>query len=136
MAQVSFPSLDAAETVEVEFVKLDGSGRALKLLVDTGFTGRSSVVLGIDAGDLIRACLPAAQTTGALKGPQDRAWVTCRIPGLDFQATVIAIVTDISALSLPSGVEGMVGLTFLRHFTRWGAEQTGAGWQFVLERAA
>ncbi len=132
MASVSFPGFDAAEVIEVEFVGAQGGVRSLKLLVDTGFSGRSGVIIGTDAGDLVRARLPATQTTGALKGQQDRAWVTCRVPGLSFQATLIAIIADISVLSLPRGVDGMAGLTFLRHFARWGAEETPAGWRFFL----
>src|ERR1700730_2636573 len=106
--------------------------RARKLLVDSGFTGKSSVVLANDANDLIRALLPSAQATGALQGAQDRAWVTCRVPELNFECTLIAIITDISSLSLPPDVDGMVGLTFLRNFARWGAEHTPTGWQFFL----
>lgn len=132
MAAVYYRSLDSADVIEVEFLKLDGGIRSLKMLVDTGFSGRSSVVLSTEAGDLFRAMLPATQTSGALKGPQDRAWVTCSIAALQFQATLIAIVTDISALSLPPGVDGMVGLSFLRHFKRWGAEEVAKGWHFFL----
>jgi hypothetical protein len=72
------------------------------------------------------------QASGALQGTQNRAWVTCRIPGLSFQCTVIAIITDTSALMLPQGVQGMVGLSFLRHFQRWGSERTASGWRFLL----
>jgi predicted aspartyl protease len=132
MASVSFPSFDAAEVIEVEFVTVQGGTRTLKLLVDTGFSGRSSVIIGADASELIRAALPPAQTTGALKGSQDRGWVTCRIPALSFQATMIALIADVSVLSLPIGVEGMVGLSFLRQFARWGAEKSASGWRFFL----
>src|ERR1017187_8502426 len=103
MASVSFPSPEAAEIIEVDFVRLDGSTRSLKLLVDTGFTGKSSVIIGANDLDLIRAGLPATETTGALTGSQNRAWVTCRIGAMEFQATMIAIVADVSALSLPIG---------------------------------
>jgi predicted aspartyl protease len=132
MASVSFPSTDAAEVVELEFMKAQGGIRTLRLMIDTGFTGRSSLVLGNDAAELIRAALPETQTTGALMGLQARAWVTCRLPALSFQSTVIAIVTDLSSLSLPSGIDGMVGLSFLRQFARWGAERTGQEWRFFL----
>ena len=54
------------------------------------------------------------------------------ITGLGFTHTLIAILTDLSPLSLPPGVHGMLGLSFLRHFTRWGAEQSGGRWQFFL----
>lgn len=132
MAVVYFPSLDLAEVIEVEFLTLQGGVRLLKLLVDSGFTGKSSVVLGRDASDLIRAQVPPAQVSGALQGAQDRGWVTCRIPQLSFQVTIIGIITDTSVLSLPPVVHGMAGLSFLRQFARWGAEQGADGWQFLL----
>ena len=132
MTVAYYRSLDSAEVIEVEFLKLDGRTRSLKLLVDTGFSGRSSVILGAEASELFRASLPATQTTGAIKGTQDRAWVTCRIPALNFQATLIAIITDLTALSLPAGIDGMVGLSFLRQFTRWGAERIAQDWHFFL----
>ena len=80
MATVAFHSLDNAEVIDVEFVNLQGQWRLRKLLVDSGFTGSSSVILGNDTTELIRAQIPATQTTGALQGAQNRAWVTCRIP--------------------------------------------------------
>jgi hypothetical protein len=132
MATIFYPSLADAEVVHVEFLQLQGGSRALKLFVDSGFTGKSSIVLDKGANDLIQAVLPATQTTGALQGTQERAWVTCCIPALSFQATLIAILTDLAALSLPAGLDGMVGLRFLRLFPRWGAEQTSQGWQFYL----
>ena len=100
--------------------------------MDSGFTGRSSVILGNASVELIRAQIPATQTTGALQGAQNRAWVTCRIPQVGFQCTLIAIITDVSPLLLPSGVQGMAGLSFLRQFARWGAKRTEDGWQFFL----
>lgn len=132
MATVHYPSLDDAEVIELEFVKLAGATRSLRLLVDSGFTGRSSLVLAKESTDLVHAELPGANTIGALQGVQDRAWVTCRIPKLSFQCTLIAILTDISSLALPPDVDGMVGLSFLRQFSRWGSEKTASGWQFFL----
>lgn len=132
MGTVCYPSLDDADVIDVEFLMLDGGTRVRRLLVDSGFTGRSSVILGHDALELIRAELTAAQATGALQGAQNRGWVTCRIPELSFQVTLIAIFTDISPLSLPPGVQGMAGLSFLRQFRRWGAERMPEGWRFYL----
>ena len=132
MAAVYFRSLDLAEVIDVEFLTLQGGARLFKLLVDSGFSGKSSVVLGRDASELVRAQVPPAQVSGALQGAQDRGWLTCRIPGLNFQCTIIAIITDTSVLSLPPGVQGMAGLSFLRQFARWGAEQTADGWRFFL----
>ena len=132
MASVFFPSLADAEVVEVELLKLDGNFRSLRLLVDSGFTGTNSLVLPDSAVGLVWAALPATHTTGALQGLRDRGWVTCRIVGLNFQATLIAIITDTSSLSLPPQVAGLVGLTFLRQFARWGGQRTANGWQFFL----
>jgi hypothetical protein len=132
MAVVTFPSLDDAEIIEVEFLTLSEASRPLKLLVDSGFTGKSSLVLGVDAYDLVRAQVPGSQAAGALQGTQHRGWVTCSVAPLSFQCTLIAIFTDLSPLALPPGVHGMAGLNFLRHFTRWGAERAGDGWRFFL----
>lgn len=132
MASVFFPSLAEAEVIDVEFLRLDGVARSLRLLVDSGFMGRSSVLLPHAASDLIRAALSATHTSGAIQGLQDRGWVTCRIADLVYEATLIAIITDTSTLSLPPGVEGLVGLTFLRQFASWGSERAANGWQFFL----
>jgi len=132
MTTVVYRSLDNAEIIDVEFLTLQGRSRLLKLLVDSGFTGKSSVILGDDAFDLVHAHVPPAQAAGALHGPQNRGWVTCRIRELRFQRTLIAIVTELSPLTLPPDVQGMVGLSFLRQFDRWGAEQSTDGWQFFL----
>jgi len=132
MGTVYYRGLDEADVIDVEFLTLQGGIRLVKLLVDSGFIGKSSVILGRDASDLVRAEIPAVQVTGALQGAQDRGWMTCRIPGLSFQRTLVAIITDISTLSLPSGVQGMAGLSFLRQFVRWGAQRTVDGWQFFL----
>ena len=110
MASVYFPSLSDAEVIDLEFLRLDGDVRSLRLLVDSGFMGRSSLVLPNSAVDLMRAAHSATHTTGALQGPRERGWVTCRIAGLNYEATLIAIITDTSTLSLPPGVEGLVGL--------------------------
>lgn len=59
--------------------------------------------------------------------------VRCSIPAISFDRNLAAIVTDIDSLSLPAGVDGMAGLTFLRQFKSWGAECGRAGsWQFYL----
>ena len=132
MGTTFWPSAEDAELIEVEFIKLDGGSRSLKLLVDSGFTGGSSFVLGEDAIDLVRAEYDPAEVVGAIQGQQNRAWVTCRVPAIAFQQTLIAIITDTARLSLPAGVEGLAGLTFLRQFSRWGAERGEAGWQLFL----
>lgn len=132
MAIVTFPSLADCEVVEVEFVVLAGGVQRRRLLVDSGFTGASSFVLGADEADLIHAAVDPAPATGALQGEQERAWVAWRVPGLSLQRASIAILTDLTPLSLPDGIHGMVGLTFLRSFPRWGSEQMADGWRFFL----
>lgn len=132
MGVVHFPSLDEAEIVDIEFVRLNGSLRSLRLLVDSGFTGASSFVLPLASADLVRAAVPAAQTTGALQGTKDRGWVMCQIKELNFRATLIAIITDTTPLSLPTDVHGLAGLAFLRQFASWGSQHTANGWQFSL----
>jgi hypothetical protein len=118
--------------MRIEFLPLQGDVHALKLLVDSGFTGKSSVILPKDKVALIRAEIPATHVSGALEGAQDRGWVTCRIPGLNFRCTLIAIFADLGSLSLPPGIQGMVGLSFLRNFARWGAEKVDDAWRFFL----
>jgi hypothetical protein len=61
-----FPLTQDAEVVAVEFLTVQGGIRLRKLLVDSGFTGKSSVILGADTFELVRAAMPAAQATGAL----------------------------------------------------------------------
>ena len=54
MTTVYYPSLDDAEVIQVEFLTLQGGVRSLKLLVDSGFTGKSSVIIGNEADDGVR----------------------------------------------------------------------------------
>jgi hypothetical protein len=134
MASVSFASLEEGEVLEIAFLKPQGGQVHLQLLVDCGFTGQSCFVLSKDAEELSQASAPASQVAGAIQGVQERAVVTYYVPGLSTQASEIAILADISALSLPPGVQGLAGLRFLRHFRRWGAEQDQNGvWHFILE---
>jgi capsule polysaccharide export protein KpsC/LpsZ len=132
MPTAHFPSLEDSEMVEVEFMTLSGEVRTRKLLVDSGFTGQSSIVLREDDTGLIWAKMDPMPTSGALQGDQDRAWVSWRVHELGIQMKSIAILTNLDPLSLPHGIRGMAGLTFLRHFTRWGAERSAAGWRFSL----
>ncbi len=132
MPTAHFTSLDDAEIVDVEFFTLSGENRRRRLLVDSGFTGGSSLVLSDAEPELIWAAMEPAPASGALQGDQTRAWVKCRIPELGFQATLIAIIADLAPLSLPIGVQGMAGLSFLRRFSHWGAEQSTEGWRFYL----
>ena len=133
MAISYFQSHEEADTLEVVFAKPDGAEVTLRLLVDSGFTGQSCFVLPENAEDLGHAAAPASQAAGALQGTQKRGVVSCRIASLSFHAVVIAIFADTAHLALPSGIQGIVGLRFLRHFRRWGAEQTvDRAWRFFL----
>jgi hypothetical protein len=132
MNTAHFPSYDDCEVIEVEFITVAGQSRRRKLLVDSGFTGESSLILDEGEAELIVAVADSAPTSGALRGDQNRGWVTCRIPAIGFEQTAIAILTDLGPLALPAGVRGMAGLSFLRLFAGWGAEQTAQGWQFFV----
>ena len=133
MAIVHFASLDDCDLVEVEFVAADGRRLPARLFVDSGFTGASSVVLPDNLRDLALANLSSAYAAGALAGRQQRALVRCSIEALSFERNLAAILGDLTLLSLPLGVDGMVGLTFLRQFKSWGAERSAQGaWRFFL----
>jgi len=119
MAIVYFPSLDHGDVVEVAFLTPSGSTVSMRLLVDSGFTGQSCFVLPADAEQLAQAAATPSQTAGALTGAQRRVVVTCHIPGLSFERSLMAIVADVSALALPPGGPSMAGLRFLRCFRRW-----------------
>jgi predicted aspartyl protease len=129
-----FPSLEEGDALEVVFAKSQGGEVTLRLLVDSGFTGQSSFVLPEDADELAQALAPTAQAAGALQGTQKRIVVSCRVESLSFHLAAIALLADTSRLVLPPGIQGVVGLRFLRYFRRWGAEQSEDGsWRFFLE---
>lgn len=132
MNTVFFQSLFEADVIELDVTSLSGDVRHLRLLVDSGFTGRSSLILPVEMMDFIHADVPEAESSGALHGLQKRGWVSCQVTGFAKPQTVIAIFTDISVLSLPNDVTGMAGLSFLRQFIRWGAERSDTGWRFCL----
>lgn len=129
-----FPSLGAADVVEVAFASTRGSDLPLRLFVDSGFTGSSSFLLPPDIADLAMSPALTGHVFGAIQGAQLRVIVTCRIPPLSFQSTALAIVTDLGPLGLPAGAQGVAGLRFLRQFQRWGSENGADGaWRFFLE---
>jgi hypothetical protein len=105
------------------------------LLIDSGFTGKSVFVLSTDDCQRFRQRhAPPSQVTGALVGAHERVWVRCSVPTLDFDAHLVAISSDLASCSLPAGIDGLAGLTFLRKFQRWGAERlSNSEWDFVLE---
>jgi hypothetical protein len=133
MAIAYFPSLAQADTLEIDFAKSDGSDVTMRLLIDSGFMGHSCFVLAQNA-NLEQAPARDSQVFGALQGSQKRGLVKGRLPALSVQFEALAILADLSDLTLPPQVQGMVGLRFLRMFRRWGAELTAAdGWRFFLE---
>jgi predicted aspartyl protease len=134
MSIACFPSLPDAEVIEVVFVKPGDGEIRLRLLVDSGFTGQSCFVLPESMDDFAHAPAAASNAAGALQGTQMRAVVVSRIEPLSFQISTIAILADTSLLALPPGVQGMVGLRYLRSFRRWGGERLADGTtQFFLE---
>jgi hypothetical protein len=133
MGIVYFPCLPEGDVVQVEFASPDGSAVSMPLLVDSGFTGRSSFVLPPHAGGLAWSLAPDSEAGGALHGRQTRVTVVCRIPQLSFRRFLTAILADVSSLCLPPGTRGVAGLQFLRQFERWGAEHVTDGtWRFFL----
>lgn len=133
MAVVRFESPDDCDLVEVEFVTSRGSHSAVRLFVDSGFTGASSLILSDDLREFALANLSSAHAAGALTGHLQRVLVRCSIPAIAFERNLAAILADVGSLSLPAGVDGMVGLNFLRQFQGWGAERGAQGmWRFFL----
>jgi hypothetical protein len=117
----------------MELVAPDGSVSSNRLLVDSGFTGESALVLAAHLEPMAHGYVDQANAAGALSGAQTRVVVQCRVPGLAFDEVLIAIAADITELALPPDVDGMAGLTFLRRFTSWGAERDLSGdWSFFL----
>jgi hypothetical protein len=134
MPIVHFPSLPEADAAEVELVRLDGTAARKRLLVDSGFTGTSSLVLPPNHISFARAGAVPTTTSGALTGEHRRIAVIWRIPALRYERAGFAILADLSDLSLPPGVDGLAGLRFLRQFQRWGAEMDHRGrWRFFLQ---
>jgi len=56
MGIMHYPSLPGAEVIDVEFLTLDGGIQTLRLLVDSGFSGRSSFVLPEHVSSLAEHC--------------------------------------------------------------------------------
>lgn len=133
MSTVYFASSPDCEVVNVELLAQDGSVRKTRLMVDSGFTGESALVLPSHLESLAHAHVDQAYAMGALSGKQTRVVARCRVSGLAFDDALIAITTDLTNLALPTDIDGMVGLTFLRQFSCWGAERTVSGdWTFFL----
>jgi len=136
VATVQFVSVEDCDVVEMDIVARDSDAAHVRLLVDSGFTGDSAIVLSSAFRRYKYRETDPASTSGALQGQQERIVLNCRIPGILVDSRLIAILADVEPLQLPPGIDGMVGLTFLRLFDRWGAERTANGWRFFLEKAA
>ena len=82
MPIVRFPFHEGYPVVEVGFRQLGGEGSVTrKLLVNSGFTGRSAFVLPArDEKDLGIWRSASAHVRGALSGEQHRTWVMCLVP--------------------------------------------------------
>lgn len=106
-----------------------------RLLIDSGFTGKSSFVLSTaDCARFRRRYAPPSQVSGALAGSHQRVWVKCTMSTIGFEANLVAISGDLAGCSLPAGVDGLAGLSFLSQFHRWGAQRMGGSdWEFFLE---
>jgi hypothetical protein len=129
-----FSSLEHVDVLDLAFSERSGGQRTVRLLVDSGFTGESAFVLPASLKDIALAQVSASEVTGAIQGTHSRSFVLCHVSALTFHYAAFAIITDVGSLSLPPGVDGIVGLQFLRQFQRWGAEQTSDGkWRFFLE---
>lgn len=136
MAVTAFPFFGGYPVVELVFRRVDGSGSvARRLLVDSGFTGRSAFVLGLSEEGVLRQWIAGEiDVAGALQGRRQRVWVRCGVPALGFRATLTAIVADLASLALPPRIHGIAGLAFLSRFVRWGGDRVATGsWQFFLE---
>ena len=91
MATVYFESLEDCDLVEVEFVNSYGGQSAVRLFVDSGFTGASSFVLSDDLRELALANLSSAHA-GALTGRQQRVLVRCSNSAISFVRNLSAIL--------------------------------------------
>jgi hypothetical protein len=130
-----FPYFRELPTVLVRLQGISSrAGLFRRLLVDSGFTGSSALVLDRqDAAQVRRRLAPQGNAAGALTGTQQRVWVGCSVPELDFAATVMAISTDLAPLALPEGIDGILGLSFLNRFSQWGAKHSASNdWIFTL----
>src|SRR5947209_3742582 len=109
-----FPSLKDAEILEVALLTASGADLDLRLFVDTGFTGTSLLILSKSLNNLWMRPAPNTHAFGAIHGVQQRVVVSSRVPALSFHVNAVAILTDLAPMGLPSGVQGLAGLQFLR----------------------
>lgn len=138
MPVARFPFYQHLPTVLVTFEASEPSTTVVRrLLVDSGFSGKSSFVLSaVDCARLRRRYAPPSQVAGALVGAHERVWVCCTVPTLSLATNLIAISSDLANCSLPTGIDGLAGLSFLSQFERWGAERPpNRDWEFFLETA-
>jgi hypothetical protein len=139
VARTTFVFHHDLPVVEVQLVGPGAPGTVvsapLRLLVDSGFTGRSHLILSYADGRRFgRSQLPASRARGALSGVQIRVEVSCAGPSIGTRLTLTAICADLQPLALPDGIVGLAGLNFLTCFAGWGARQgSDRTWSFSLE---
>jgi predicted aspartyl protease len=132
----SFSFHGGLPVIDVSFIEREsGITHRRRLLVDSGFSGASDVVLSYaDARRFGFHRLPATRVGGAISGAQIRTEVHAGLVGVLPISAIAAICADLAPLSLPDGVHGIAGLTFLCRFRRWGAEQRRNGtWSFLVD---
>lgn len=84
MSTASFASVANADIIEVELIPLTGDAQRVRLLIDSGFTGTSSLVLPNELAEFIRADSPEAESSGTLTRlllaqiPPDRSALTAK----------------------------------------------------------
>ncbi len=108
-----------------------------RLMVDSGFTGKCDLLLSNDdCRDFHVRFARSTEVGGAITGTHRLVWVKCALPELTFERTVRSLGADLATMSLPNGIEGLVGLSFLTRFAAWGGRQDNSrqSWDFVLER--
>lgn len=121
------------DVIELELIAHSGRIVPCRALVDSGFSGPSSMVLAEHLQHVRRSRIRSAAVGGALQGRHRRINVVCRVAGMLQEQSHAAILAKMDSLDVPTDIEGIVGLQFLRSFWRWGGERVGNDWQFVLE---
>lgn len=133
MASVAFPFHAGHPVVEILLRAPNGTNASRRLAVDSGFTGMSAFVLPTSDTSLADRSGPAGHVSGAISGLQERVWVIASVPSIRFHYPFLAICTNVSSLLLPSGIDGLAGLTFLQRLHQWGAHRDGVGkWSFEI----
>ena len=138
MLSQTFPFHQGLPTITLSFVRrTSGESVARRLMVDSGFTGECDLLLSNDdCRDFRVRFARSTEVGGALTGTHRLVWVKCALPELKFESTVRSLEADLTSMSLPDGIEGLVGLSFLTRFSAWSGRHDNRrqDWDFVLER--